>query len=130
MFTKVMASLCNLEMINIDLGNPGDKSSLPKRIKKAFESARKSNKPTMIFFDEMDKVLPNVSEEYYSDHSKAILAQLLTLIDGMNSNKNFIFVHLYFASLCFIIRESIIFLIQKFLSDIQSERTSSRNPFP
>ena len=34
------------------------------------------NKPTMIFFDEMDKVLPNVSEEYYSDHSKAILAQL------------------------------------------------------
>lgn len=87
-----MASICKLEMINIDLGNMADKSSLLKRIKKAFDCARKSNKPTMIFFDEMDKVLPNVSEEYYSDHSKAILAQLLTLIDGMNSNKNFIFV--------------------------------------
>lgn len=92
LFAKVMASICKLEMINIDLGNMADKSSLLKRIKKAFDSARKSNKPTMIFFDEMDKVLPNVSEEYYSDHSKAILAQLLTLIDGMNSNKNFIFV--------------------------------------
>ena len=92
LFAKVMASLCNLEMISIDLGNLADKNSLLKRIKKAFESARKCSKPTMIFFDELDKVLPNVSEEYYSDHSKAILAQLLTLIDGMNSNKNFIFV--------------------------------------
>ena len=60
-------------MITIDLGNMADKSSLLRRIKKAFDCARKSNKPTMIFFDEMDKVLPNVSEEYYSDHSKAIL---------------------------------------------------------
>ena len=92
LFAKVMASICKLEMITIDLGNMADKSSLLRRIKKAFDCARKSNKPTMIFFDEMDKVLPNVSEEYYSDHSKAILAQLLTLIDGMNSNKNFIFV--------------------------------------
>lgn len=54
--------------------------------------ARKAGKPTMIFFDEMDKVLPNESEDYFSDHSKAILAQLLSLIDGMSSNKNFIFV--------------------------------------
>ena len=79
-------------MITIDLGNLVDKSSLPKKIKKAFESARESDEPAMIFFDEIDKVLPNESEEYYSDHSKAILAQLLTLIDGMNCNKNFIFV--------------------------------------
>ena len=92
LFAKVMASTCKLEMINIDLDNLADKSLLLKRIKKAFDSARKSDKPTMIFFDEMDKVLPNASEEYYSDHSKAILAQLLTLIDGMNRNKNFIFV--------------------------------------
>lgn len=77
-------------MINIDLGDLADKNSLLKRINNAFESARKSAEPSMIFFDEMDKVLPNVREDYYSDHSKAILAQLLTLIDGMNHNKNFI----------------------------------------
>ena len=55
LFAKVMASLCNLEMISIDLGNLADKNSLLKRIKKAFESARKCSKPTMIFFDEMTK---------------------------------------------------------------------------
>lgn len=92
LFAKVMASTCKLKMINIDLGDLADKNSLLKRINNAFESARKSAEPSMIFFDEMDKVLPNVREDYYSDHSKAILAQLLTLIDGMNHNKNFIFV--------------------------------------
>lgn len=92
LFAKVMASTCNLKMINIDLGNLAEENLLLKKIAGAFESARKSDKPAMIFFDEIDKVLPNASEEYYSDHSKAVLAQLLTLIDGMNRNKNFIFV--------------------------------------
>lgn len=92
LFAKVMSCTCKLKMITIDLGNLVDKSSLLKKMKKAFESARESDEPAMIFFDEIDKVLPNESEEYYSDHSKAILAQLLTLIDGMNCNKNFIFV--------------------------------------
>ena len=90
LFAKVMASTCNLKMINIDLGNLAEENLLLKKIAGAFESARKSDKPAMIFFDEIDKVLPNASEEYYSDHSKAVLAQLLTLIDGMNRNKNFI----------------------------------------
>lgn len=92
LFAKVMASICKLEIINIDLGNIKDEKSILKKIKKAFDNARKASKPTMIFFDELDKVLPNDSEEYYSDYSKAILAQLLSLIDGMNNNKNFIFV--------------------------------------
>lgn len=92
LFAKVMASTCNLKMIEIDLGSPSDGNALLKKIKKAFEGARRSGEPAMIFFDEMDKVLPNAREEYYSDHSKAVLAQLLTLIDGMNSDKNFIFV--------------------------------------
>jgi ATP-dependent Zn protease len=46
----------------------------------------------MIFFDEMDKVLPNDDEEYYTDRSKTILTQLLTLIDGMDSAGNIVFV--------------------------------------
>ena len=46
----------------------------------------------MIFFDEMDKVLPNAAEEYYTDRSKMVLAQLLTLIDGMDSKNNVVFV--------------------------------------
>lgn len=92
LFAKVMASTCSLKMFEIDLGDTADGNALLKKIKKTFESARRSGEPAMIFFDEMDKVLPNAREEYYSDHSKAILAQLLTLIDGMNNNKNFIFV--------------------------------------
>lgn len=92
LFAKVMASTCNLKMFEIDLGNTVDGNSLLKKIKKAFDSARRASEPAMIFFDELDKVLPNAREEYYSDHSKAVLAQLLTLIDGMNNSKNFIFV--------------------------------------
>ena len=46
----------------------------------------------MIFFDEVDKVLPNDEEEYYTDRSKTILTQLLTLIDGMDSAGKIVFV--------------------------------------
>ena len=46
----------------------------------------------MVFFDEVDKVLPNRYEEYVTDRSKTILAQLLTLIDGMDSAGNIVFI--------------------------------------
>jgi cell division protease FtsH len=46
----------------------------------------------MIFFDELDKVLPNPNEEYFTDASKAVLTQLLTLIDGMEKVNNIVFV--------------------------------------
>ena len=92
LFSKVMASVCGLEVFKIDLGDVEDESAICAYIKKTFVKASKRNEPTMIFFDEMDKVLPNDDEEYYTDRSKTILTQLLTLIDGMDSAGNIVFV--------------------------------------
>ena len=92
LFAKVMASVCNLEVFKIDLGGVENESAICQTIKKTFARASKRRCPTMIFFDEMDKVLPNDAEEYYTDRSKTILTQLLTLIDGMDSADNIVFV--------------------------------------
>ena len=92
LFAKVMANVCGLEVFKIDLGDVENESEICKCIKKTFIKAAKRSAPTMIFFDEMDKVLPNPSEDYYTDRSKTILTQLLTLIDGMDSASNIVFV--------------------------------------
>lgn len=92
LFSKVMASVCGLEVFKIDLGDVENESAICRHIKKTFIKAAKRKEPTMIFFDEMDKVLPNDDEEYYTDRSKTILTQLLTLIDGMDSAGNIVFV--------------------------------------
>lgn len=92
LFSKVMASVCGLEVFKIDLGDVENESAICRHIKKTFIKAAKRKEPTMIFFDEMDKVLPNGYEDYYTDRSKTILTQLLTLIDGMDSAGNIVFV--------------------------------------
>ena len=92
LFSKVMASVCGLEVFKIDLGGVENESQICKIIKKTFAKAAKRKAPTMVFFDEMDKVLPNEEEDYYTDRSKTILTQLLTLIDGMDSAGNIVFV--------------------------------------
>lgn len=92
LFSKVMASVCGLQVFKIDLGDVENESAICRHIKKTFMKAAKRKEPTMIFFDEMDKVLPNDDEEYYTDRSKTILTQLLTLIDGMDSAENIVFV--------------------------------------
>lgn len=92
LFAKVMASVCGLEVFKIDLGNVENENTICRRIQKAFTKAAKRKEPAMIFFDEVDKVLPNRYEEYVTDRSKTILAQLLTLIDGMDSAGNIVFI--------------------------------------
>ena len=92
LFAKVLASECGLNTINIDLGESDKAYNVCKQIKQAFTKGEKSDAPTMIFFDELDKVIPNESEDYHSDREKTILSQLLTLIDGMQSNSNIVFV--------------------------------------
>ncbi len=92
LFSKVMACECGLKVFKIDLGDVEDESMICRHIKKTFVKAAKYKNPTMVFFDEMDKVLPNGTEEYYTDRSKTILTQLLTLIDGMDSSDNIVFV--------------------------------------
>ncbi len=92
LFAKVMASMCHLHMQTIDLGEAVDEGYISRRIAAAFAKAAGRKTPTMIFFDEIDKVLPDPHEEYVTDRAKSILAQLLTLIDGMTSRGNIIFV--------------------------------------
>ena len=92
LFAKVLAGECNLRMININLGECSSTSEISRKIHGAFGDAKSSKEPTMIFFDELDKVLPNDYEEYYTEGAKNILAQLLTLIDGIDSARNIFFV--------------------------------------
>ncbi len=92
LFSKVLASECGLEVLKIDVADTEKDSDICKNIRKAFNKATKKSSPTMIFFDELDKVLPNEEEDYCTDRSKTILAQLLTLIDGMDSTGNVVFV--------------------------------------
>ena len=92
LFAEVLAEECSLEKINISISDSASGGDICKRIRKAFLRAARKKAPVMIFFDELDKVLPNADEKYYTDRSKTILAQLLTLIDGMEKVKNIVFV--------------------------------------
>jgi len=92
LFAKVLASVCNLKIFKIDLGDVENESEICRHIKKTFTQAAQEKEPTMVFFDEVDKILPNDEERYYTDRSKTILTQLLTQIDGMNSTGHIIFV--------------------------------------
>lgn len=92
LFSEVLAQECSLKKINISLSDSASENNICRRIRKAFLQGAKGRTPTMIFFDELDKVLPNEREEYYTDRSKSILAQLLTLIDGMEKINNIVFV--------------------------------------
>ncbi len=92
LFAKVMASVCGLEVFKIDLSDVENEAAICRRIRREFTKASKRKEPTMIFFDEVDKVLPNRHEDYVTDRSKTILAQLLTLIDGMDSAGNIVFI--------------------------------------
>lgn len=92
LFSEVLARECSIKKINISLSDSASENNICRHIRNAFVQGAKGRTPTMIFFDELDKVLPNESEEYYTDRSKAILTQLLTLIDGMETVNNIVFV--------------------------------------
>ena len=92
LFSKVMAEECGLKIMKIDVADSENETSICKNIKETFKEASKQNEPVMIFFDELDKFLPDESEDYVTDRTKSVLVQLLTLIDGMDSSKNIIFV--------------------------------------
>lgn len=92
LFAEVLAEECSLEKINISISDSASEGDICKQIRKAFLQGSKRKAPVMIFFDELDKVLPNERERYYSDRSKTVLAQLLTLIDGMEKVNNIVFV--------------------------------------
>ena len=92
LFSEVLAKECSLKKVNISISDAASEGNICRQIRKAFLQGAKGKNPTMIFFDELDKVLPNEREEYYTDRSKTILAQLLTLIDGMEKVNNIVFV--------------------------------------
>ena len=92
LFSKVMASECGLDVLKISIAEAENENHICKVIKKTFAKAERKKAPTMIFFDELDKLVPNEEEKYYTDRAKTVLAQLLTLIDGMDSSGNVVFV--------------------------------------
>ncbi|MBQ1244330.1 MAG: ATP-binding protein, partial [Clostridia bacterium] len=92
LFAEVLANECSLNRINISAADSVVGNGICKQIREAFFEAKSSKVPTMIFFDELDKVLPNAREEYYTDHSKTVLTLLLTLIDGMERTADVVFV--------------------------------------
>lgn len=92
LFAKVMANECGLGILKIDLGNVETEKSICKQVKTVFAKAARRKEPTMVFFDELDKVLSNDKELYRTDRSKTVESQLLTLIDGMDSAGNIVFV--------------------------------------
>ena len=92
LFSQVLAAECSLKTITVDVAKAVGGYDVCRLIRKAFIKGARSHYPTMIFFDELDKVLPNDREEYYTDQSKAVLTQLLTLIDGMDTVDNIVFV--------------------------------------
>ena len=92
LFAEVLSEECSLRREIINLADSVSEVGICRQIRRAFRKAEKSKKPTMIFFDELDKVLPNADEEYCTDRAKSILAQLLTLIDGMEKATNVVFV--------------------------------------
>ena len=92
LFSEVLAQECSLKKFNISISDSASENNICRQIRKAFLQGAKGRTPTMIFFDELDKVLPNEREEYYTDRSKTVLAQLLTLIDGMEKVNNRVFV--------------------------------------
>ncbi|MBR7095244.1 MAG: AAA family ATPase [Clostridia bacterium] len=92
LFAEVLATESCLKKITIDLSDTESGTAICAKIRKAFLKGARGHVPVMIFFDELDKLLPNRSEEYYSDRSKSILTQLLTLIDGMGASNNVVFV--------------------------------------
>ncbi len=92
LFAKVLANECKMPLQVIDITDLSLTQSICDKIKSAFNSAKNSDKLTMIYMDEIDKVLPNLSERYVSDQSKTILTQLLTLIDGIETMQRVFFV--------------------------------------
>ena len=91
LFAQCLAEACSLNRITVNLSKCAH-GDVCKMIRRAFIKGARSKTPTMIFFDELDKLLPNEDEEYYTDQSKMILTQLLTLIDGMEKVNNIVFV--------------------------------------
>jgi len=92
LFSEIMAKECGLNKISISLSEAASQNNICRQIKKAFIKGARSRTPTMIFFDELDKLLPNQEEEYCPDRAKSILTELLTLIDGMDKINNIVFV--------------------------------------
>ncbi len=92
LFAKALADQCNLKTYTIDASNMDHATSINRNIRKAFRRAEKHSAPAMVIFDEIDKFLPNDDANYHTDRTQAVLTQLLTLIDGINSANNVVFV--------------------------------------
>ena len=75
-------SVCGSDFIEIFVGNGS------KRIRELFETARKENKPCIIFIDEIDTIGQKRSVSLNSNEHNSTLNSLLVEMDGFSSTDN------------------------------------------
>ena len=92
LFAHVLAKECDMPIYIISLGETSKRNGVIKQIKTAFDKANRSKRYSVVFIDELDKILPKQGQLVVSDGANAILTELLTLIDGIDKNNNVFFI--------------------------------------
>jgi len=62
-----------------------------KRIRQIFEEASEKS-PSIIFIDEIDAIAPK-REETHGEVERRVVAQLLTMMDGLNKRANVVVIY-------------------------------------
>lgn len=94
LIAKAMASELNAEFFQINITDVGSKwygeaeKLMAEIFKKAVDSARKTGRKSLIYFDEIDAIAPD--REGAHEVTQRVIQVLLTQIDGMISNDDII----------------------------------------
>lgn len=85
LLAKAVASETDAKFITINGPEilAGQVGKSEENLRNIFEDAEK-NSPAIIFIDEIDAIAPKRDKAYTSDFNKSLLAQLLTLMDGLS----------------------------------------------
>lgn len=88
LFSKVISKEIKRKFIKLDFTQAND-ADKHQKIKETFELAQ-LNAPSIVFIDEIDKLVPNIGyfSKYQSDSSRSNLHLLLQMLDGIESFKD------------------------------------------
>ncbi len=76
LFARVLANTCNLPLKVIDLVRTSSRSSVSRQLRKAFHQANCCDKPTIVFIDEIDKLLPSDDTNFKTDKQKLLTPRI------------------------------------------------------
>lgn len=90
MLAKAFANRANAVFIEVPVATLRDKyyGESEKRLKSVFDEAAKRGEPVVIFFDEIDSLLPDRSELHPNSPDSQIVNTFLQAMDGMSSAAN------------------------------------------